>query len=134
MADQPFPIDFATLTPDTRPRRWLVLPAGFQAEATPDQESPVFQAGPDAVLQAFRETGLAASRTELIREGGGQIEMVQKSAVFRFPDFVTAQAVETPQGTGLCVYSRAAVGQYDFNVNRKRVEAWLQETVKRLSA
>ncbi|MEQ8433148.1 MAG: DUF1499 domain-containing protein [Oceanicaulis sp.] len=133
MADQPFPIDFATLTPDTRPRRWLVLPAGFGAEATPDQESPVFQAGPDAVIQAFRETALAAPRTTLTREGGGQIELVQKSAVFGFPDFITAQAVETPDGTGLCVYSRAVMGQYDFKVNRKRVEAWLQETAKRLS-
>ncbi len=133
MADQPFPIDFATLSPDTRPRRWLVLPAGFQAEATPDQESPVFQAGRDAVIQAFRETGLAAPRTTLTRESGGQIEIVQKSAVFGFPDYVTAQAVETPQGTGLCLYSRAAMGRYDFNVNRKRAEAWLQETASRLS-
>lgn len=133
MADQPFPIDFATLSPDTRPRRWLVLPAGFQAEATPDQESPVFQAGRDAVIQAFRETGLAAPRTTLTRESGGQIEIVQKSAVFGFPDYVTAQAVETPQGTGLCLYSRAAMGRYDFNVNRKRAETWLQETASRLS-
>jgi uncharacterized protein (DUF1499 family) len=134
MADQPFPIDFATLTPDTRPRRWLVLPAGFQAAATPDQQSPVFQAGQDALIQAFREISLAAPRTTLTRESGGQIEIVQKSAVFGFPDFVTAQAVETQEGTGLCLYSRAVMGQYDFNVNRKRVEAWLQETAKRLSA
>jgi uncharacterized protein (DUF1499 family) len=133
MADQPFPINFATLIPDTRPHRWLVLPSGFQAEASADQNSPIFQAGPDAVIQAFRETGLAAPRTTLTNEGGGQIELVQKSAVFGFPDFLTAQAVETPDGTGLCVYSRAVKGQYDFNVNRKRIDAWLQETAKRLS-
>ncbi|MGX6648814.1 DUF1499 domain-containing protein [Maricaulaceae bacterium MS644] len=133
MADQPFPIDFATLTPDTRPRRWLVLPAGFRAQAAPDQESPLFPAGQDAVMQAFREIALAAPRTTLTRESGGQIEIVQKSAVFGFPDFVTAQAVDTPEGTGLCLYSRAVMGQYDFNVNKKRVAAWLQETGRRLS-
>ena len=29
MAERPFPLDFATLAPDARPRRWLVLPEGF---------------------------------------------------------------------------------------------------------
>jgi len=134
MAERPFPIDFSTLTPDTRPRRWLVLPAGFTAAATPDATSPVFQAPPETVLQTFRETALAHARTELTNAAGDQVEIVQKSAVFRFPDYITAQAVETGRGTGLCVYSRAAVGRYDFNVNKKRVEAWLEETGRRLNA
>ncbi|MGJ3232996.1 MAG: DUF1499 domain-containing protein [Oceanicaulis sp.] len=132
MAERDFPIDFSTLTPDTRPRRWLVLPPGFAAAAEPDARSPLFDAAPEAVLAAFRETALAASRTTLTQEGGGQLEFVQKSAVFRFPDYVTVAAARVEGGTGLCVYSRAVVGRYDFNVNKKRVEAWLDETRARL--
>lgn len=132
MAERPFPIDFAALEPDSRPRRWLVLPPGFSAAATPDAESPVFDAAPEAVLEAFRETALNAARTTLTHEGGGQLELVQKSAVFRFPDYVTVAAAPCEGGTGLCVYSRAVVGRYDFSVNRKRVTAWLEETARRL--
>lgn len=134
MAERPFPLDFSGLEPDRRPRRWLVLPPGFTGKADPDAVSPVFEQGPEAVLEAFRDTALSASRTQLTNEGGGQLEFVQKSAVFKFPDYITVAAVAVEGGTGLCVYSRAAVGRYDFNVNRKRVEAWLEETGRRLEA
>jgi uncharacterized protein (DUF1499 family) len=134
MADRPFPIDFSTLKPDTRPRRYLVLPPGFSAAAEPDAVSPVFDAAPQAVLEAFRDVALAAPRTRLTNEGGGQLEVVQKSAVFRFPDYVTVAAVSVEGGAGLCVYSRAVVGQYDFNVNKKRVEDWLEQTAARVRA
>ncbi|MEQ8404645.1 MAG: DUF1499 domain-containing protein [Oceanicaulis sp.] len=133
MAERDFPIDFSTLEPDTRPRRWLVLPPGFQAKAAPDQDSPVFDASPEALLAAFKDTALNASRTTLTREGGGQIEVVQKSAVFGFPDHVTAGVAAVEGGAALCIYSRAAVGRYDFNVNKKRVQAWLDETRDRLA-
>jgi len=132
MAEQAFPIDFAALKPDTRPRRWLVLPPGFSAAATPDAWSPVFDAPADDVLTAFRAVALSAARTELTNEGGGQLEIVQKSALFKFPDYVTVAAAPGEGGTGLCIYSRAVVGRYDFNVNRKRVTAWLEETAGRL--
>ena len=125
MTDRPFPIDFKTLVPDSRPRRFLVLPAGFGAAATPDLESPVFSAAPGALLDAFKAVGLADPRTTLVRESDGQAELVQRSAVFRFPDYITAEAVAAGDGAALCIYSRAVVGYSDIGVNAKRITRWL---------
>jgi uncharacterized protein (DUF1499 family) len=133
MPRQPFPIDFSTLEPDRRPRRWLVLPAGFDAAAEPDQVSPVFPAAPAAALETFVAAGLAQPRVKLLRREGGQAELVQRSLVFRFPDHVTVEAFAADSGrSALAVYSRAVVGRYDFRVNEKRVKAWLEETARRL--
>ena len=127
MADRPFPIDFSTLRPSTRPNRWLVLPEGFEAAATADQVSPVWAgAEPAALLDMFKTTALTAARTQWVRESDGQIELVQRSLIFRFPDYVTAQAVAVEGGAALCVYSRAMVGYSDLGVNAARIKAWLE--------
>ena len=132
MADRPFPLDFSTLVPDTRPRRWLVLPEGFKAVATPDQPSPVFSLAPDALLAAFKALALEQKRVTLVREGEGQIELVQRSKLFRFPDYITAQAFEVEGGSALAIYSRAVIGYSDIGVNRKRITAWLEALKARL--
>ncbi|WP_421860517.1 DUF1499 domain-containing protein [Oceanicaulis sp.] len=126
MADRVFPLDFATLVPDTRPRRWLVLPSEFEAVASPDQDSPVFEQTPEAVLDAFKAVALAAPRVTLVREEAGQIELVQRSKLFRFPDYITVQAFEAQGGAALAIYSRAVIGYSDMGVNRKRIRAWLE--------
>lgn len=126
MADRTFPLDFATLVPDARPRRWLVLPSEFEAVASPDQDSPVFELTPEAVLDAFKAVALAAPRVTLVREEAGQIELVQRSKLFRFPDYITVQAFEAQGGAALAIYSRAVIGYSDMGVNRKRIRAWLE--------
>lgn len=133
MADRPFPLDFATLVPDTRPRRWLVLPDGFKAEATPDQTSPVFTAAPQALLEAFKALALEQPRVQLVREGAGQVELVERSKLFRFPDYITVQAVAVEGGSALAIYSRAVIGYSDIGVNRKRITAWLEALRARLA-
>ena len=126
MAQRPFPLDFSTLIPVTRPRRWLVLPADLEAAAEPDQVSPVFKGAPAVVLEAFKGFALSQPRVDLVREGDGQVELVERSKVFRFPDYITAQAFEAEGGSSLAIYSRAVIGYSDIGVNRKRIMAWLQ--------
>jgi len=128
-----FPIDFASLTPDTRPRRWLVLPDGFEAQAEADQVSPVFSGRAPSVLAAFVELALGEPRVEQVREGEGQVELVQRSKLFRFPDYITVQAVEVEGGAALAIYSRAVIGYSDIGVNRKRITAWLDALSAKLS-
>lgn len=132
MAEREFPIDFAALVPDARPRRWLVLPDGFEAASAPDQTSPVFPLKPDSLLEAFRDVALEAPRAQLVREAGGQMEFVQRSLVFRFPDYITVQAFPAGDGAALAVYSRAVIGYSDLGVNQKRVKAWLSALDARL--
>ncbi|TGY90370.1 DUF1499 domain-containing protein [Marinicauda algicola] len=134
MAEREFPIEFSTLTPDPRPRAWLVLPEGFEAEAEPDARSPYFDASPQALIEAFVAAALEEPRTRELRRDGLQVEIRQKSPVLRFRDYVTAQAVPAKGGGALAVYSRAVVGFWDLNVNRKRVERWIAATKEKLAS
>jgi len=71
---------------------------------------------------------LAEPRTTLLAEDrkARQLSLVQKSKTFRFPDFITAEAVPQAGGeTALAIYSRAKYGIRDFGVNRARIERWL---------
>jgi uncharacterized protein (DUF1499 family) len=121
-------LDFHKLKLTWRPNQFLVLPRGYQAQATPHRASPLFDAPPDRVLEALKRLALAEPRTELLAEDGAarQLEFVQRSKVFRFPDLITAEAVPVERGrTALAIYSRAKLGFRDFGVNRARVERWL---------
>jgi uncharacterized protein (DUF1499 family) len=120
--------DFATLTLTWRPNQFLVLPPGFKAKAKPHATSPVFPKTPDQILAALRRVALAEPRTTLVAEdrNARQLFFVQKSKTFRFPDFVSVEAVPVAAGqTALAIYSRAKYGIRDFGVNRARVERWL---------
>ncbi len=133
MADPTFPIDFATLELGPKPNQFLVLPEGYTAKATAHHNSRVWRGTePAAVLGAFKDVALAAPRTELTQDNGTQIELCQKSALFKFPDFITAEAVEVAGGAALCIYSRSKVGYSDLGVNAKRITGWLEQLDVRL--
>ncbi|WP_199200510.1 DUF1499 domain-containing protein [Alkalicaulis satelles] len=125
MTHDPAPLDFASLVPDAHPRRFLVLPPGFQARAEPDAVSPVFAMAPQALMAALDSIALGEPRTQRRRQDGGQAEYVQRSKVFRFADLITLQAFAHEGGSALAAYSRAQVGYYDFKVNQRRLERWI---------
>lgn len=55
-----------------------------------------------------------------------QVHYVARSAVFNFPDLVTAQvSAREPDGSTLVLYSRSVYGYSDLGVNQTRVTAWL---------
>lgn len=127
--------DFATLALGRRPNQFLVLPAGYHARAKPHAASPVFARTPDQVLDALKRVALAESRTTLRAEdrAARQLAFVQKSKTFRFPDFITAEAVPLDGGrTALAIYGRAKFGIRDFGVNRARIERWLAALAREL--
>lgn len=120
--------DFHTLRLSWRPNQYLVLPEGYAAVAKPHRTSPVFATGAEPVLEAVKRVALAEPRTDLVGEDRArhQLEFVQRSKIFRFPDRVTVEAVPVGAGgTALAIYSRAKLGIRDFGVNRARVERWL---------
>jgi len=128
--------DFKTLKLTWKPNQFLVLPPNYAAQAQPHRVSPVFAAAPEDLLAALKAVALAEPRTEVTKEdrAARQIEIVQRSKIFRFPDFISAEAV--PAGTGrsaLSIYSRAKFGIRDFGVNRARIERWLAALPAKLS-
>jgi uncharacterized protein (DUF1499 family) len=121
-------LDFASLALSWKPNQFLVLPNGFAAKAKPHAASPVFAKTPDQVLDALKKVALAEPRTSVLSEdrAARQLALVQKSKTFRFPDFITAEAVPIGPGqTALAIYGRAKLGIRDFGVNRARIERWL---------
>jgi uncharacterized protein (DUF1499 family) len=59
-------------------------------------------------------------------EGLGQYEWIQRSALMRFPDTITARFIALDAGAStLAIYSRSKFGRSDFGVNRARVSDWL---------
>jgi len=121
-------LDFATLQRPWKPNNYLLAPADL-TPAKIDGPAPEYVLEPDRLIDAFRRIALAQPRTVEIGfdRALNQAEFVQRSAVFRFPDTITARAVA--RGTGksaLAIYSRAKYGIRDFGVNKARVEDWLR--------
>lgn len=118
---------FQDLVLTWRPNQYLVLPPGFAGKAKPHRVSPIYDLAPAALIDAVARVALAEPRTQVASRNIGEhrLELVQRSKVFRFPDFVSVQAFPAQGGSALAVYSRAKLGIRDFGVNRGRVERWL---------
>ncbi|OYW47683.1 MAG: hypothetical protein B7Z31_15380, partial [Rhodobacterales bacterium 12-65-15] len=70
----------------------------------------------DAIaLASPRTTRLAGSVTE------GRITWITRSALWRFPDYTTAEA----RSDGLFLYARQRFGSDDLGVNAARLRDWL---------
>lgn len=120
-------IDFGALRPRGTPNEFLMLPEGY-GPLRPQAHSPRFAASAESLRDAWLEILKVEPRTEVTDRSpdGLQIEAVQRTAVFRFPDLISARFVPLPDGgSTLAVYSRARFGRWDFGVNRRRIERWL---------
>ncbi|HTT79168.1 MAG TPA: DUF1499 domain-containing protein [Stellaceae bacterium] len=90
--------------------------------------SPVFAVDADRLYWRVVRLATRAPRVTIIADDPRRrrVVLIQRSALFRFPDIVIAEIV--PLGSGrssLALYSRARYGRDDFGVNRRRVERWL---------
>ncbi|HUF56682.1 MAG TPA: DUF1499 domain-containing protein [Thermohalobaculum sp.] len=103
------------------PNDFLAATPGYTA-ATPDLKLEPGD-GDAEWLRALDAVAMAEPRVERLAGGPaeGRITWVQRSAVFGFPDYITAEA----RGADRAVWSRARYGRNDFGVNRARVERWL---------
>lgn len=121
-------IRFEDLILPRSPNTYLVAPDGLCQNATPHQRAPRFAAPAPVVKAAFdqvlaREPRISHSASD---EGLGQYEWIQRSALMRFPDTITARFIALDAGAStLAIYSRSKFGRSDFGVNRARVSDWL---------
>jgi len=120
-------MDFSRLRLRRTPNQYLVAPAAATADP-PHRIAPVFDMPVEKLAANFRAGALEQPRTKLlsVSADGRDLELVQRSAVFRFPDRISVRFL--PHGDSqstLIVYSRSRYGRRDFGVNRKRIDAWL---------
>ena len=120
-------VDFAELKLTDKPNQFLMCPPGF-CGANPNADSSVFDISVEQLRARWREVVAAQPRVELLAkdEDGRQIDYIQRSARFRFPDIITVRFISaSPSQSTLAIYSRSIYGGSDFGVNRERIDAWL---------
>jgi uncharacterized protein (DUF1499 family) len=129
----PAPLDSTHLVRPASPNTALAAPAGFQPR--PDVVTPIYPVSADSLFTAVRAAAAAEPRSypAAIFPDRLQADWVVRSAVFNFPDLVTAQVTEAGNGTAkLLLYSRSVYGYSDLGVNRRRLETWLADLDQRL--
>ena len=121
-------MDFKTFKLTRKPNQYLVAPEGLCENATPHRTAPVFPVDPQKLEDAFADVALAEPRVTRKASDDGQRDFVQRSALMRFPDTITFEAIDLGNGKStLAIYSRSAIGHSDLGVNKKRIDAWLKK-------
>lgn len=114
---------FATLRrPGTNTDHLRADPADTPSAA--DGPALRFARTPAEVIAAWDTVVRAAPRTQVLSATATTHHAVQRSAVFRFPDDIFAEAQASNEGTRLLIYSAARYGRGDFDVNARRVREW----------
>jgi uncharacterized protein (DUF1499 family) len=120
-------IEFATLVRPSTPNTYLVCPPDLCAVPA-DAESPTFPRPADQLYDLIRRTLPAQPRTIIAEDEPDRrrLVLVQRSLVFRFPDTITIQIFDLPDGhSTLAIYSASKYGRSDLGVNKARVMKWL---------
>jgi len=122
----PPPLDIAHLVRPASPNTALAAPAGFRP--APDLVTPTYHVPAPRLFAAIGAVAAAQPRTFQAAAYPDRLQdhWVVRSAVFNFPDLVTAQVVPVGEDAAtLVLYSRSVYGYGDFGANRKRLTAWL---------
>lgn len=122
-------VDLVAFKLPDKTNQFLMCPIGICA-ANPHADGPVFDITAAQLRSRWREFSARQPRTELLAEDVAvqQIDYVQRSARFRFPDIITVRFIPVSNSrSALAIYSRSVYGRSDFGVNRKRINAWLQD-------
>lgn len=118
--------NFPTLSKRKSPNDYLVCPKDTCKEY--DEISPLFPVSVENLKIAWDKMLKQQPRVQLVKQdlNRKQAIWVQRSAVFRFPDYITVEFVPISNNrSSLIIYSTSKYGHYDFGVNQKRVKSWL---------
>ncbi|MBK5932810.1 uncharacterized protein (DUF1499 family) [Rhodovulum imhoffii] len=113
-----------------------VSPNAFLIRAdTGDMAPPVFPVPPSVLAQAVADVALGEPRTVLLAGAPEDLHMtfVQRSALWRFPDYISVRVGATPDGASLSAFSRSRFGRSDLGVNEARMIRWLEVLTTRLN-
>ncbi len=123
------PVRFETLELKASPNQFLVCPPRLCGSAQPHMEAPVFDLSVEELRERWLERISQQPRVRRLSADPSleQYEFEQVSALIGFPDTITVRFLPIGEGRStLAVYSRSHYGYSDFNVNEKRVRAWLE--------
>ena len=122
----PAPMDFARIERPASPNTALAAPVGFQP--VPDIVTRPYSMPALALYAALQDVALRQERVFPLAAypERGQAFWVARSAVFNFPDVISAEIrANTPETSTIVLYSRSIYGSSDLGVNRRRLVAWI---------
>ena len=122
-------LDFKNLVRRDTPNQYLMC-ANQLCTAYIDDLPPIYGAPVDEVRAAWEEMLSREPRVkELHRDlQATQIDYVQRSAVWRFPDIITIRFIAIgDKKTTIAIYSRSIYGAGDFGVNKTRIRDWISK-------
>jgi uncharacterized protein (DUF1499 family) len=134
----PPPVDMAKIERPATPNTALAGPAVVGQSATmaaPELVTPIYEVPAARLFAAIQAVAAAQPRTSVAATYPDRLQAhwVVRSAVFNFPDLVSAQVVaDGPEASTLVLYSRSVYGRSDFGVNRERLRTWLAALATRL--
>ena len=121
-------ISYVRLTP-VDPDTWHVDPVsaelgptGYKTTLETDLTSP-------AALTEVEKIALATPRTKVLAGTvqEGRMTFVTRSLIWGFPDIATISATPNTSGSTLTFFSRPKIGDYDYGVNKRRIEGWIAQ-------
>lgn len=126
------PLDPAAwhVDPDAVTKSWK--PNQYLLSRAPSADGPPVAdpRAPEEVARAIEQVALSRPRTKRIAGSPEALWMtyVQRSMVMDYPDYISVKITPAEdRGSLVSIYSRSRYGRYDFQVNRMRVESWLQQ-------
>ncbi len=124
---------FKALIRPGKPNNWLIAPGDFPLAA--DELSPVFNVPVPILVDAFRNAALANGRAQVVESSNYAMHIVDTTPLMGYQDDVHVQFIPVSERQStLCAYSASRTGYWDIGTNRRRLEKWLRETQRRLSA
>ncbi len=119
---KPITVDFKKLSRPDKPNWYLMCPKDF-CNTKPDLVSPCFEANEGKLKAAWERVIAKEPRISKISETKEVTQYIQRSLVFRFPDYLSVQfiALNSDQST-LALLSFSKYGHSDFGVNKDRVD------------
>ena len=121
-------LDFKTLRLGFRPNQFLICPKGWNDEEA-HEVSPILPVPVKDLRSAWENLLDSQPRLETkpSADEGTYYELTQRSAVFGFPDNISAVLVPLGRAQStLAIYSRSTYGYSDLGVNKARVKGWIE--------
>ena len=107
-------------TPGACVTKIILVPKGARATCLLPGNPVDTLAKLDATAQnAIRTTRLTGTPTD------GRITWISRSRLMGYPDYITAEVSQTPDGTRLDIFARQRYGNGDAGVNAARLQVWL---------
>jgi len=120
-------IDFKHFKKRESPNDYLVCPSNICEHS--DLKSPEFPFNVQSLIKKWEIMIASQPRIKLIIKDGSKNQWiyVQRTKLFRFPDYITVQFIPLGDNQStLILYSASKYGYYDFGVNESRVIKWLE--------